>query len=745
MKWIRDLRFAVKMGAIIVASIAPVALLSVFFLANESSLIRTADNEAAGARYFNPIEAMIMPLGEHMAYSLLSLQDPRAAAPHIAEAAKEVDGHMAALAAAPEFDAPAGEAERRVAALRSQWAQLRDAKSSDFDSIKRAHDELEAQVLKYRDWVAATSQMNLDPSPVTYFVLDSAIMRVPDLEADLGSVQALSLLAAAAGSATESQRQALVAANARMDFSLDAIAKNIASASAGGTDGEAISADSNKAFANVMDKVNALRTEIVVPILAGREPAPVDAVTESADAVVAAVVSLHDGVLMPAAVQQLADSAATHRSMRNTVMGIVGGALALALLFTIVVARTTLQRLRESLEAVTSMASGDYSRPISSTGKDELGLLLSALSTMRGKVSDVLSEVQGSSQTVSTASREINEGTADLASRTEQQAANLEETASSMEEQTSTVKQNAENAGIADKLAQTARQQAEQGGTVAVQAVGAMTSIQESSRKIADIIAVIDEIAFQTNLLALNAAVEAARAGDQGRGFAVVASEVRNLAQRSATAAREIKGLIQDSVGRVEEGGKLVGESGKLLGEIVTAVKKVSDIVGEISAASREQAAGVEEISRAVLQMDEGTQQNAAMVEQATAAAASMNEQARKLADLTAFFKLGQNDHRSPNASTARGMSHSTIPASSAGSAVAVSAAAKSGNTSAAADRRAASRPWSASSGKGASKSSALTRLKTEPSAPPVGGSESAPAAPRAKRAEGSGEDWENF
>lgn len=518
MNWIRDLRFPVKMAAIVIASIAPVALLSVFFLRSENAKINTADHEAAGGRYFNPIEAMIMPLGEHMAYSLLALRDPKAAAPHIAEAAKEVDGHFADLAAKPpEFDAPAGEAERQVSALRSQWQQVRDAKPTDFDSIRRVHDELEKSILAYRDWVATTSQMNLDPSPVTYFVIDSAVMRVPDLEADLGTVQALSLLVGAEGSSSESERLALAAANARMDFSVEAIEKNIASAARGGDAGAAMQAEASKALVKAQEELKAFRSEIVAPIMEGRTPANVELVTQRGDALVAAIVALHDGVLMPAAMSQLAENAAHERATRNTVVAIVGFALALALVFTVVVARTTLQRLRESLDSVTAMAGGDYSRPISSTGKDELGQLLHALSTMRAKVADVLSEVQGSSQTVSTASREINEGTADLASRTEQQAANLEETASSMEELTSTVKQNAENAGIADKLAQTARQQAEQGGTVAVQAVGAMTSIQESSRKIADIIAVIDEIAFQTNLLALNAAVEAARAGDQGR------------------------------------------------------------------------------------------------------------------------------------------------------------------------------------------------------------------------------------
>ncbi len=305
-----------------------------------------------------------------------------------------------------------------------------------------------------------------------------------------------------------------------------------------------------------------------------------------------------------------------------------------------------------------------------------------------------------------------------------------------MEEVTSTVKQNAENAVVADKLAQTARQQAEQGGTVAVQAVTAMSSIQESSRKIADIIAVIDEIAFQTNLLALNAAVEAARAGDQGRGFAVVASEVRSLAQRSATAAREIKGLIQDSVQRVEEGGRLVGESGKLLGEIVTAVKKVSDIVGEISAASREQAAGVEEISRAVMQMDEGTQQNAAMVEQATAAAASMNEQARKLADLTAFFKLGVMIDEAPvgKRDAMAATAATTASTASVGASRPAVVAAPGG-----VERRAASRPWGAR--KGVSGQGALARLKDKkadgPAEPGV--------KPVAAAASSGGEDWEHF
>ncbi len=233
-------------------------------------------------------------------------------------------------------------------------------------------------------------------------------------------------------------------------------------------------------------------------------------------------------------------------------------------------------------------------------------------------------------------------GNTNLSQRTEEQAASLEETSSAMEEMTSTIQQNAGNSKQANSLAQSARDTAENGGRVVGEAVAAMEAINESSKKISDIIGVIDEIAFQTNLLALNASVEAARAGDQGRGFAVVADEVRNLAGRSATAAKEIKELIQDSSSKVEEGSGLVNQSGETLEEIVNSVKKVSDIVAEISTASEEQAAGIDEVNKAVIQMDELTQQNAALVEEAAAASESLGEQAESLERLIRFFNVGE-------------------------------------------------------------------------------------------------------
>ena len=243
-------------------------------------------------------------------------------------------------------------------------------------------------------------------------------------------------------------------------------------------------------------------------------------------------------------------------------------------------------------------------------------------------------------ETIAVASREIASGNADLSSRTESQASSLEETASSMEELTSTVKQNAENARQANQLVVSTADVAVKGGQVVGQVVDTMASIKDSSRKIADIIGVIDGIAFQTNILALNAAVEAARAGEQGRGFAVVASEVRNLAQRSAGAAKEIKALIEDSVGKVDAGGKLVDEAGKTMDEIVTSVKRVTDIMSEIAAASQEQSSGIEQVNQAITQMDDATQQNAALVEEAAAAAESLQNQAGKLAEAVSVFKL---------------------------------------------------------------------------------------------------------
>ncbi|WP_034296572.1 methyl-accepting chemotaxis protein [Herbaspirillum sp. RV1423] len=325
---------------------------------------------------------------------------------------------------------------------------------------------------------------------------------------------------------------------------------------------------------------------------------------------------------------------------RGWILGLLIAIVVIALALAIWVARIVSVPLNKAVSVARRVAEGDLGADIRPESTDETGELMVSLKAMNDSLLKIVGEVRTGTDTIATASTQIASGNLDLSSRTEQQAGSLEETASAMEELTSTVKQNADNARQANQLAVSASEVAQQGGAVVGQVVDTMGSINESSKKIVDIISVIDGIAFQTNILALNAAVEAARAGEQGRGFAVVASEVRSLAQRSAAAAKEIKVLIDDSVDKVDSGSKLVEQAGTTMAEVVASVRRVTDIVGEISAASTEQSTGIEEVNRAITQMDEVTQQNAALVEQAAAAAQSLQEQAGKLAQVVSVFKL---------------------------------------------------------------------------------------------------------
>jgi methyl-accepting chemotaxis protein len=375
----------------------------------------------------------------------------------------------------------------------------------------------------------------------------------------------------------------------------------------------------------------------------------------------------------------------------------------------------------EMQSMLSAVLAGDLERRIAIEGKQGFFKAMSeGVNHLADNMADVVRRVKGAASEVYRGAEEISQGNANLSQRTEEQSSSLEETASSMEEMTSTVKQNADNAGQANQLATAARDQAEKGGSVVSQAVRAMADINDASRRIADIIGVIDEIAFQTNLLALNAAVEAARAGEQGRGFAVVASEVRNLAGRSATAAKEIKELIQDSVKKVSDGSALVTQSGQTLEQIVASVKKVSDIVAEIAAASREQSSGIEQVNRAVMQMDELTQQNAALVEEATASSQAMADQARELNEMMARYQV------SGELGTSRSSASRPAAAPQAGT-VPVAAAADGVS----ADRRSKNRPW-------AKRTAAAGLADAVP----------APAAPRKQAAAaggGSDSDWQEF
>ncbi|TFW11554.1 HAMP domain-containing protein, partial [Massilia arenosa] len=399
---------------------------------------------------------------------------------------------------------------------------------------------------------------------------------------------------------------------------------------------EAVEKEVGAAFKEASDSIMAFNPEGAVKILAGK----IDPLNTQSLAALNKLVELEQA----SAKALLAESDADDKRLMLILLCIGLAAVALGAVSSVIITKSITQPLQGAVEVAKKVAEGELTSVIHVEGKDETSELLDAFKHMHDSLARTVADVRTGTETISVASEEIARGNADLSARTESQASSLGETSGSMETLTSTVKQNADNARQANQLAVSASSVAEKGGMVVSQVVDTMGSIKESSRKIVDIIGVIDGIAFQTNILALNAAVEAARAGEQGRGFAVVASEVRNLAQRSASAAKEIKELISDSVEKVDNGGKLVDEAGQTMELIVTSIRQVADIMGEITAATAEQSSGIEGVNTAITQMDEMTQQNAALVEEAAAAAESMKDQAQKLTAAVSIFKLAGDD-----------------------------------------------------------------------------------------------------
>ncbi|AVG38969.1 methyl-accepting chemotaxis protein [Achromobacter insolitus] len=405
--------------------------------------------------------------------------------------------------------------------------------------------------------------------------------------------------------------------------------------------------------------------------------------------------------------------------------------------------RVVLRPLRAVSESFDKIAGGDLTVRVEVSSTNEIGTLMAAVKRMQESLTRTVSAVRRGVDEINVGSREISAGNTDLSSRTEEQAASLEETAASMEQLASTVKQNADNARQANQLAASASDVAERGGSAVSEVVDTMQEISASSRKISEIVSVIDGIAFQTNILALNAAVEAARAGEQGKGFAVVAGEVRSLAQRSAQAAKEIKGLIEDSVAKVGAGSQQVERAGATMQEIVASVKRVTDIMGEISAASEEQSSGIDQVNRAVSQMDEVTQQNAALVEEAAAAAGSLQEQAERLVEAVAVFKINAGEvievpaHQLAGRRPAPRVAAPMAPATPAAQPEAPSADAKA----APAVRLTHSTRAKPASAEGATAARPLRRPAMRAAATP----EIKPAAASSRRAAPSDDDWESF
>jgi methyl-accepting chemotaxis protein-1 (serine sensor receptor) len=394
------------------------------------------------------------------------------------------------------------------------------------------------------------------------------------------------------------------------------------------------------------------------------------------------------------------------------------GVLAAAISY-LTLSRAIARPLDAALGHFDAISAGDLRRPVVVTSRDEMGQLLEGIARMQRSLTETVRSVRSGSESIATATREIAAGNIDLSSRTEEQASALQETASSMEELTGTVKQNADNARQASALAANASEIANKGSAVVEKVVGTMGDINQSSAKIADIISIIEGIAFQTNILALNAAVEAARAGEEGRGFAVVAGEVRSLAQRSSAAAKEIKELIDTSVERVQSGSALVDEAGRTMTDIIGAVQRVTDIMGEIAAASEEQSSGIDQVARAVTQMDEVTQQNAALVEEAAAAASSLEDQAGKLRQAVAVFHLEEGGHTPPVSAAPKRTSASLRPV-----------------VARTVSRAPAMQP--------APQSAAVTKAPAA-AAQPAAATARAPAKATATAGAGSDQDWETF
>ncbi|MGE5526611.1 MAG: methyl-accepting chemotaxis protein [Rhodospirillaceae bacterium] len=650
MQWLRTWSISRKLMALGALGIVLVAVPTAFYLGTAIHQIRLAQLERNGVAPVRAILAVIQATQDHRGMSaghivgntMMSGEREKKQA-----AADEARARMDALVKRDVDNAAIAEMWEASGAVWKKIAAGAASKSLSVEDSYAQHTALIAQYAAMLDRIADHFRISMDAEPEGYFLVSTSVGYVPKLTETLGQLRAkgLVLLTQRLATGDDSFNFTKMLGLGHMHY-------------------ESVSRTLDKAMAATPElkqrlegpAQEALKQAKSAIQIADRHIAQTDNLTYAVESYVSALTAAMQAqhALNDVALAQMDEL--LQRRVRaewgklGIVLGGIGAIIALAAALGLAIGRSVTRPLKEAVSLAEKVAAGDLTSNIQVNSSDEVGQLLHALRSMNDSLRNIAGEVRSGTESITAASKQLSAGNSDLSQRTEEQASSLEQTASSMEQLTSTVKQNADNAMQANQLAAGASDVAVQGGKVVGKVVETMSSINDSSRKIVDIIGVIDGIAFQTNILALNAAVEAARAGEQGRGFAVVAGEVRSLAQRSAAAAKEIKDLITDSVSKVEAGSALVDQAGKTMDAVVSSVQRVTDIIAEIAAASREQTEGIEQVNQAIAQMDEVTQQNAALVEEAAAAAESMEEQAQRLADAVAVFKVGEAPEQHPAA-----------------------------------------------------------------------------------------------
>ena len=636
---IHRLRLSHKFGLLALLGALMLAPPMTYYLVDAEAELASTRQEVAGLQPSAALLKLIRLTQQHRGLTATVLGGKAEAEGQRAERQREVDqalGEFAALAAGiedPKFAEGWQQVQQQWKTLSAQVAQRQLAAPASF----AGHSALVELQLDLHGRIVSHYGLDLDPEPVSYHLVIATMTQLPQLAEQLGKLRGSGAGILARGQATVADRAMLgglsESARGEMHRLLTTLERALEHDPALR---ERMAGPIEQARAGVERTREMLRTDLIeAEALTLPSAEYFQATTKAIDQVFA----VH-GLASEALAGALQVRTARLQRTEWLVIGLSVLMVGLCGLLARSIVRSILQATDDARRMAERIAAGDLSPEPLRAGEDELGRMVQAMEAMRLSLTEVVGTVRENAVSVAAASAQIAQGNIDLSSRTEQQAAALQQTAATMDQLGSTVSHNADHAREADGLAREASTLASRGGEMVSQVVGTMGGISEASRKIGDIIGVIDSIAFQTNILALNAAVEAARAGEQGRGFAVVATEVRNLAQRSAEAAREIKALISTSVERVEQGVSLVDQTGRSVGEVVASIRRVSDIVAQISAASAEQSTGVAQVGQAVTQMDRATQQNAALVEQSAAAAGTLKSQAEQLVDAVARFRV---------------------------------------------------------------------------------------------------------